>query len=225
MSDELQTRLGYTFHRHNVLRHAITHSSFVHEQKLNTSESNERLEFLGDAVLEICISDFLYHRYPDMSEGELTKRRAALVCEKSLAKIAKKLKLGNVLLLGQGEAQDGGRERESILSDAMEAILGAVYLDGGMEEVKHVISRLFEPLADKAVNRVKDYKTTLQEFLQKSSNETAKYEIINEEGPSHKRVFTAQALHKEQILGTGSGGSKKIAEQEAAKMAIKKLKI
>ncbi|MCL2216080.1 MAG: ribonuclease III [Defluviitaleaceae bacterium] len=223
MSDELQTRLGYTFKRHNLLRHAITHASFVHEQKLSTSESNERLEFLGDAVLELCISDFLYHRYPDMPEGDLTKRRASLVCEPSLAGLARGLKLGNFLLLGQGEAQEGGREKDSILSDALESIFGAVFLDGGLEEVRHVILSLFEPIADKSAKQVKDHKSTLQEILQRNSHETAAYEIIREEGPPHLKTFTAQASHQGKILGTGVGGSKKTAEQAAAKMALEGL--
>ena len=223
MSDELQTRLGYEFKRHNVLRHAVTHMSFVHEQGLDASDSNERLEFLGDAVLELCISDFLYHRYPEMSEGDLTKRRAGLVCESSLAERARSLNLGNFLLLGQGEAQEGGRNKDSILADALESILGAVYLDGGMEEVRHVILRLFEPIADKTAKQVKDHKSTLQEFLQKNSQETAVYTIVYEEGPPHQKIFTAQASHKGKLLGTGTGGSKKIAEQAAAKMALEGL--
>jgi ribonuclease-3 len=225
MSDQLQTNLGYTFSRHTLLKHAITHSSFVHEQGLDPSHSNERLEFLGDAVLELCISDFLYHRYPDMSEGDMTKKRASLVCEPSLASLARKLSLGNFILLGQGEATEGGREKDSILSDAMEAVLGAMFLDGGIEEARALVLRLFEPLADKPSAQIKDFKSTLQEYLQKTSHETASYTIIKEEGPPHKKTFTAQAKHKNKVLGTGQGNSKKSAEQEAAAMALKKLKI
>ncbi|MCL2223990.1 MAG: ribonuclease III [Defluviitaleaceae bacterium] len=225
MSDQLQTNLGYTFKRHSLLKHAVTHASFVHEQKLNQSDSNERLEFLGDAVLELCISDFLYHRYPDMPEGDLTKKRAALVCESSLANLARSLSIGTFILLGQGEATEGGREKDSILSDVLESILGAIYLDGGLEEVRALILRLYEPIADKALNNKKDYKTTLQEYLQKTSHETAVYTIIKETGPAHKKLFTAQAAHKTKILGTGKGGSKKTAEQEAARMALKGLKV
>ena len=223
MSDELQTRLGYSFKRHSLLRHAVTHASFIHQQGLTASESNERLEFLGDAVLELCISDFLYHRYSDMAEGELTKRRASLVCEASLAGLARSVKLGNYLLLGQGEAQEGGRKKDSILSDALESIIGAIFLDGGMEEVRQVVLRLFEPIVDKTTKQVKDFKSTLQEHLQKRSQETAVYQIIREEGPPHQRTFTAQASHKGKVLGTGSGTSKKAAEQAAAKMALEKL--
>ncbi|MCL2199961.1 MAG: ribonuclease III [Defluviitaleaceae bacterium] len=223
MSD-LQTNLGYTFGRHSLLKHAITHSSFVHEQKLETADSNERLEFLGDAVLELCISDFLYHRYPEMNEGELTKKRATLVCEATLATLARKLKIGEFILLGQGEAAEGGREKDSILSDVFESILGAIFLDGGMEEVRALILRLYEPIADKTSKKTKDFKSTLQEVLQKQSHETALYTIIKEEGPAHKKEFTAQASHQGKILGTGVGGSKKTAEQEAAKMALETLK-
>ncbi|MCL1842431.1 MAG: ribonuclease III [Defluviitaleaceae bacterium] len=223
MSDQLQTNLGYVFGRHNLLKHAITHSSFVHEQGLEASDSNERLEFLGDAVLELCASDFLYHRYPNMSEGELTKKRASLVCEASLAGLARGLGIGTFLLLGQGEAAEGGREKDSILSDAMEAILGAMFLDGGLEEARALILRLFEPIADKTSKQTKDYKSELQEYLQKNSNETATYTITNEDGPPHKKTFTAQAMHKGKTLGTGKGGSKKAAEQAAAMMAVKNL--
>jgi ribonuclease-3 len=225
MSDQLQTNLGYTFSRHTLLKHAITHSSFVHEQGLDPSHSNERLEFLGDAVLELCISDFLYHRYPEMAEGDLTKKRASLVCEPSLAGLARSLSLGNFILLGQGEATEGGREKDSILSDAMEAILGAMFLDGGLEEARALILRLFEPIADKPGKQTRDYKSTLQEYLQKTSHETAVYVIAKEEGPPHKKIFTAHATHKNKVLGKGPGGSKKAAEQEAAMNALKKLKV
>jgi ribonuclease-3 len=223
MSDALTQKLGYEFSRHALLRHAVTHMSFVHEQKLTPADSNERLEYLGDAVLELCISDFLYHRYPDISEGELTKKRAALVCEDTLAKIARRLTLGDFLLLGQGEASTGGRDKPAILADALEAVLGAVYLDGGMGEVQDIIQRLFSPLADKAMQNAKDFKSTLQEKLQKNSHETAIYKIIREEGPPHMRVFTAQAVFQGRVLGTGTAGSKKAAEQAAASMALKSL--
>ncbi|MCL2047599.1 MAG: ribonuclease III [Defluviitaleaceae bacterium] len=223
MSD-LQTNLGYTFSRHNLLKHAITHSSFVHEQKLDAAQSNERLEFLGDAVLQLCISDFLYHRYPDMSEGDLTKKRAALVCEPCLAEIARRMGVGNFILLGQGEASEGGRGKDSILSDAMESIIGAVFLDGGIEEVRALVQRLYEPIADRASKQTRDFKTTLQEILQRKSRETAVYSIIKEEGPAHKRIFTAQVRHRNRSLGKGTGASKKSAEQDAAKKALERLK-
>jgi ribonuclease-3 len=220
MSDLLTQSLGYEFKRHNLMRHALTHMSFVHEQKLKPDDSNERMEFLGDAVLELCISDFLYHRYPEMPEGDLTKKRAALVCEETLAKLARKLNLGDFLLLGQGEAVEGGRNKPSILADAFEAVLGALYLDGGMEVVQNLIQRLFSPLADNATKVQKDYKSTLQEVLQRKSQETATYEIVNEEGPPHQRIFTAVAVFQGQILGEGTGASKKTAEQAAAAKAL-----
>jgi len=222
MSDVLQTHLNYDFKRTALLRQAVTHSSFVHEQNLGPDESNERLEFLGDAVLELCISDFLYHRYSHLSEGELTQRRAKLVCETTLASIAKNIGLGDFLLLGQGEAREKGREKPSILSDAMESVFGAIYLDGGLDAVRNVIARLFGPIAEKAKKNPRDSKSTLQEILQKSSKETAAYEIVTEEGPPHKKQFVAQVLHQGKILGKGSGRSKKEAEQAAAAQALTK---
>lgn len=223
MSDVLQTKLGYDFKRSALLRQSVTHSSFVHEQGLGQDEGNERLEFLGDAVLELCASDLLYHRFPDLPEGELTQRRAALVCEGTLAKIAKTLKLGEFLLLGQGEAREKGREKPSILSDALEAIFGAIYLDGGLDAVRNVIYALLTPHLNKTTAQVKDSKTTLQELLQKSSRQTAAYEIISEEGPSHRRTFVSEVSHMGKILGRGEGSSKKEAERNAAAQALKKL--
>jgi len=223
MSDALQTKLGYDFKRAALLRQAVTHMSFVHEQGLSADESNERLEFLGDAVLELCISDFLYHRYANLAEGQLTQRRANLVCEATLAKIARKLKLGDYLLLGQGEAREKGREKESILSDALESVFGAIYLDGGLDAVRNIIFSLFTPIAEKSVKQEKDSKSTLQEILQKNSKETAVYTIIDESGPSHQRQFIAQASHLGKILGKGKGKSKKEAEQSAAKNALGKM--
>ena len=224
MSDALQTQLNYDFKRTALLRQAVTHSSFVHEQGLKQDESNERLEFLGDAVLELCISDFLYHRFSHLSEGELTQRRAKLVCEDTLASVAKSLKLGEYLLLGQGEAREKGREKPSILSDALESVFGAIYLDGGLDAVRNLIGRLFSPLAEDAKKTAKDNKSILQEILQKNSRETAVYEITSEEGPPHKKQFTAMVLHQGKILGRGNGRSKKEAEQAAATQALTKFK-
>ena len=223
MSDELQTKLGYTFKWHALLRSALTHSSFAHEQKIGPQESNERLEFLGDAVLELCVSDILYHRFQEMDEGELTKKRAALVCESTLAEVARKLGLGKFILLGQGEAREGGREKDSILADAFESILGAVFLDGGIQETSNIVRNLLEPLLDKKNVQKPDCKTLLQEILQKNSKTTATYEIIHEEGPPHQKTFTASVFHEGNNLGTGKGSSKKAAEQEAAAAALKKM--
>jgi len=225
MSDALQTDLGYDFKRTALLRQAVTHTSFVHEQGLPQDDSNERLEFLGDAVLELCISDFLYHRYAHLTEGQLTQRRANLVCESTLAVVAKKLQLGNYLLLGQGEAREKGHQKESILSDAMEAVFGAIFLDGGIDAVKNVISRLYANIVDSVSQKEKDGKTTLQEILQKNSRETAVYRIIGESGPAHKREFVSEVLHMGRILGVGRGKSKKEAEQSAAAAALKKMAI
>jgi len=224
MSDALQTQLGYDFKRTALLRQAVTHSSFVHEQGLGADESNERLEFLGDAVLELCISDFLYHKYSNLTEGQLTQRRANLVCESTLASLARTLKLGDYLLLGQGEVREKGREKDSILSDALEAVFGAIFLDGGIDAIRNIIFSLFAPLAEKATKQEKDSKSTLQELLQKNSRETAVYEIISESGPAHQRQFTAGVSHIGKILGKGQGRSKKEAEQNAAKAALEKLK-
>jgi ribonuclease-3 len=170
MNDKIESRLGYTFKRHALLKHAITHPSFVHEHGIDSTESNARLEFLGDAVLQLVVSDYLYHIHPDMPEGELTKMRSGLVCELSLATVAKELKFGDFLLLGQGEVKEGGRAKDSILADAMEAIIGAMYLDGGIEETRNIIERLFMSNTDKLLRQAQDFKSTLQEYLQKKRN-------------------------------------------------------
>jgi len=220
---DLQARLGYTFNAPILLRRAMTHSSYVHEEGLKGDDSNERLEFLGDAVLEVCISSLLYHRYPNLPEGKLTQRRAGLVCEPSLAGIAQELGLGSALLMGVGADQTGGRQQASILSDAMEALFGAVYLDGGYDAAEALIHRLFAPLVDTIVAPPRDYKSVLQEILQKNTRETAVYNIIDDSGPSHNKVFTATVSHQGKMLGTGSGHSKKDAEQNAALAALEGL--
>ena len=223
MSDELQTKLGYTFKRHALLRNALTHSSFAHEQKLDHTESNQRLEFLGDAVLELCISDILYHTFTDIDEGALTKKRASFVCESSLAAIARKLGLGNFLLLGQGEAKEGGRDKDSILADTFESVLGAVFLDGGVEEAANIVRRMFTAQSGSKCQQPTDSKSLLQEILQKNSKTTATYEIVGEEGPPHSKSFTSSVYHDGKKIGTGKGTSKKAAEQEAAKSALEKI--
>jgi ribonuclease-3 len=215
--NNLQKKLGYVFKQPSLLMQALTHSSYANER--GTESCNERLEFLGDAVLEVTVSDFLYHRYRTLSEGELTKKRASLVYESSLADTARDCGLGPLLRLGRGEAMSGGGRRDSILSDAMEAVFGAVYLDGGFEAAREVILRLLSPKADQA-DLMKDYKSTLQEVLQKDSSETAEYKIIREEGPPHSREFTAQVTHRGRRLGEGTGRSKKEAEQNAARAAL-----
>jgi len=216
-----QARLGYAFNAPLLLHQALTHASYVHEKGLQQLGSNERLEFLGDAVLELSISDLLYVRFPGLSEGKLTQRRAGLVCEPSLAGLARELGLGQVLLMGVGTDHTGGRELDSILSDAMEALFGAVYLDGGYKAARELIFRLFEPQVDSDNAPLKDYKTTLQEILQKNSRATAVYRIIGESGPSHNKEFIAEVTHMGEVLGVGHGGKKKDAEQNAALVALK----
>ena len=220
MSDNLQTLLGYDFKRSALLRQAVTHASFIHEQGLPQDESNERLEFLGDAVLELCISDFLYHKFSNVPEGELTQLRANLVCEPTLAGIARELKLGSYLLLGQGEAREKGREKDSILADALEAVFGALYLVGGLDVVRNTIVRLFSHIASKPAKRAKDSKSLLQEILQKNSRETAIYAIVSESGPDHQKHFVAEVSHNNVKLSRGEGKTKKEAEQQAAKAAL-----
>ncbi|MCL2204662.1 MAG: ribonuclease III [Defluviitaleaceae bacterium] len=216
---ELEAALGYTFRDANLLTQALTHSSYTYEHNLGTMASNERLEFLGDAVLELCVSHWLYTSFPAMPEGKLTTRRAALVCEPSLAALARGLNLGTHMRLGHGEAQSGGREKGSLLSDAFEAILGAIYLDGGLEPARNLVVRLFESHTDTAPP-IRDNKTTLQEILQKNTGETASYQTIGQSGPPHNRLFTAQVLHQGKVLGQGQGTSKKEAEQQAASQAL-----
>lgn len=216
MLSKLQSGLGYHFKDSQKLLLALTHSSYAHEN--STDEFNERLEFLGDAVLELVISDWLFRQNPGMQEGMLTKRRASLVCEPSLAAIARGVSLGDCLKLGRGESHTGGRERDSLLSDALEAVFGAVYLDGGIEEARGVIERLFQNVSGQSA--VMDYKTSLQEILQKNGGESAVYDIIKESGPSHLKEFIAQVSHEGKTLGTGKGRSKKEAEQNAAMSAL-----
>lgn len=216
----LQDALGYTFRNTALLKQALTHSSYAHEQGLGAA-CNERLEFLGDATLELVISDELYRQNAQLSEGELTKRRAALVCEPSLAGAARKVSLGTFLLLGRGEDLSGGRERDALLADAAEAVFGAVYLDGGYEQARGVILRFLKPSADTEAPSTADYKTALQEILHKNSQEPIQYIIIHETGPAHRKEFTASVSHGDRVLGTGTGRSKKEAEQNAADAAIR----
>jgi len=212
--------LGYTFKNAALLTQAFTHKSYTFEQKLGDGASNERLEFLGDAVLELCISDLLFTLHPKLPEGKLTEKRASLVCEACLAQLARGLNLGAYLRMGNGEEQTGGREKGSLLSDALEAVLGAVYLDGGYDAAQALITRLFMPLAKKATLQ-RDNKTALQEILQKKSGTTAKYVLLDQSGPSHARTFVSQVTHEGRVLGKGTGHSKKEAEQNAAEAALK----
>ena len=212
----LQEKLNYTFQDKNLLRLALTHPS-------TKQPDNQRLEFLGDAILEFCVSTMLYQQFPKCKEGELTAKRAFLVCEKTLATIAQSLSVGNALVLGHGEALTGGREKPAILADAMEAIFAAVYLDAGITVVQSLIHRLFSQVNTHAC--VLDDKSALQEWTQANGLALPTYSIINSEGPDHNRTFTAQVYVMEKPIATGVGLSKKSAEQSAAKTALTNYKI
>ena len=220
---ELQRRLGYQFLKEELLGHALTHSSYANEHHLKREGNNERLEFLGDAVLEMISSENLYKNHPQMPEGELTKLRASLVCEPSLAQCAKKIDLGSFLLLGKGEETTGGRERSSILSDAFEAVIGAIYLDGGFTNAKEFVERTV--LSDVENRKLFcDSKTILQELIQSEHKGTLSYRLISETGPEHMKRFTVCACLDETVLAEGEGKTKKAAEQEAAYRSILKLR-
>ena len=223
---EIEDILEYKFKSPEILYQALTHSSYANEMynsKNKIYKSNERLEFLGDSVLELVTSEFLYNKYKDSQEGELTKLRAGAVCESSLSSCAKDLELGEFLLLGKGEDATGGRERESILSDALEAIIGAIYLDGGFTNAKEFIHKfVLQDLNDKTL--FFDSKTILQEIVQdRSKKQKIKYKLISEDGPDHNKIFTIGVYLDNELLGHGKGRTKKTAEQEAANKAIKKL--
>ena len=220
---ELEKKLQYEFHDKNLFSQALTHSSYANEHRLDHSRCNERLEFLGDAVLEIVTSDFLYHKYDALPEGDLTKIRASIVCEPTLAYCAGDIRLGEYLLLGKGEEATGGRAGNTVVSDAMEALIGAIYLDGGFTNAKEFIHRfILTDLENKKL--FYDSKTILQEIVQADMEEGISYHLIKEEGPDHNKSFTVEVKIGETVYGTGSGRTKKAAEQEAAYKAILKLK-
>lgn len=220
----LQKTINYTFNNKNILREALTHSSFANEYKAERIKYNERLEFLGDSVLGLIISEYIFLKYVHLPEGELTKVRANVVCEPSLAEQARVINLGEYLLLGKGEDLTGGRQRESILADAFEALIGAIYIDGGIEAARKFILHYFLEsivLASKG-SLFRDYKTHLQELLQGQTSEKITYRVVNEYGPDHNKVFDIEVLIGEKVIGRGRGKSKKEAEQKAAKEAIRK---
>ena len=218
--DALEERLGYKFKNINLLKNSLTHSSYANEVRGGFS-SNERLEFLGDSVLSVIVSDYIYKHYPNMPEGELTKLRASLVCEKSLCSFSRELHLGEFLMLGKGEEKGGGRERDSILADAFEAVLAAMYLDGGMEVARKHVLRFVLPELNHTDDEVfKDYKTALQEIIQRNPEEEVTYILTDESGPDHDKLFTVEVHLNSNVIGTGSGKSKKQAEQSAAKQAL-----
>ncbi len=216
----LEHNMGYTFKNKDLLENALTHSSYANEVRGGVS-SNERLEFLGDSVLSVIVSDYLFKNFKNLPEGELTKTRASLVCEKSLCSFSREMKVGDFLLLGKGEAKGGGRERDSILADAFEAILAAVYLDGGMESARKFVMRFILPeLQDTHHDTFKDYKTVLQEIIQRNPEETVSYIHIGETGPDHNKVFEVEVHLNSNVIGHGTGKSKKQAEQMAAKQVL-----
>ncbi|MGN0473002.1 MAG: ribonuclease III [Lachnospiraceae bacterium] len=216
--EELQNRIGYSFHDVGLLEQAVTHSSYANERTIRRIPDYERIEFLGDAVLETVSSEFIFREHTSMSEGNMTKLRASLVCEPALAYCARKLELGRFLNLGKGEERCGGRERDSIIADVMEAITGAIYLDGGMEQAKaFILGHILNDVDNSGI--FYDSKSTLQEMIQRTGG-VLRYELIDESGPEHDKTFTARVLIDDIPRGVGSGHNKKQAEQKAAYEAI-----
>lgn len=222
---ELEKIIVYQFNNTNNLKEAITHRSFANEHRNHQMKDNERLEFLGDAILDLIISKYLFDKYPVMPEGDLSKVRASIVCEGSLAKTARNIDLGAFILLGKGEEMTGGRTRNSILADAFEAVTGAIFVDGAFEDVvKFLQTTLIENVDSLSVEDLyTDYKTILQENIQKESMQPLHYEVVDEKGPDHDKDFYVAVYHGELCLGKGIGKSKKEAEQQAAKTALKAL--
>ncbi|MFC3211285.1 MULTISPECIES: ribonuclease III [Planomicrobium] len=222
--DQLQKELDVNFRNPALLYQAFTHSSYVNEHRRKKFTDNERLEFLGDAVLELSVSHYLYMKYPDMSEGELTKLRASIVCEPSLVLFANELNFGKYILLGKGEELTGGRTRPALLADVFESFIGALYLDQGLEPVVSFLEVILFPKVEiGAFSHVMDYKSQLQEIVQQKNSGTLSYEIIDEKGPAHSRIFVTRVTLADKELGVGNGRSKKEAEQQAAQLAIRKL--
>ncbi|MGN1315168.1 MAG: ribonuclease III [Lachnospiraceae bacterium] len=217
--EELEKRIGYHFKKKELLRQALTHSSHANEQKIRKRGDYERLEFLGDAVLELLTSEYLFHQYPDMPEGKLTRLRSSIVCEPALAQCARKVELGGFILLGKGEEATGGRERESITSDVLEALIGAIFLDGGLTASREFVHRF---ILEDSQSQVffHDSKTVLQEMIQTKPGQRLVYELLEESGPDHNKEFTVQALLNDKRVGFGRGRTKKAAEQQAAYEAI-----
>lgn len=219
--DNLENEIGYQFKDKSLLKQALTHSSFSNEQKIRKRKNYERIEFLGDAVLELVSSDYFYRNYPEETEGNLTKMRAAAVCEQALAITARQLKLGSYMIFGKGEEANGGRERESIIADAVEAVIGAIYLDESLEEAKKFIYRFV--LNDLDHKRLfYDAKSILQEHVQETKAGELVYELIREEGPEHDKLFVVEARLNDVTIGSGEGKSKKAAQQHAAYDALLK---
>ena len=219
----LEERLGYQFKNRALLENALTHSSYANEHRETGITSNERLEFLGDSVLGMVVADHLYREHPQMPEGELTRTRAALVCEGSLVEVARALELGRYLRLGKGEDAGGGRERPSILADATEAVLAAIYLDGGIAQARRAI-RVLILGNEEEMSASRDYKPALQELVQRENGQKLTYRLVGEEGPDHAKRFSMEVELNGKTVGAGEGRTKKAAEQNAARAAIEALK-
>ncbi len=219
----LEERIGYQFQDRSLLENALTHSSYANEHRGAGMPSNERLEFLGDSILGLIVADHLYRSRPDLPEGDLTRIRAALVCEGSLVEVAKALDLGSYLRLGKGEEAGGGRHRPSIQADAVEAMLAAVYLDGGIGQVRKLVHSLILKQEKERTAVGRDYKTALQELVQRESGQVLAYHLLEERGPDHAKTFSMEVCLNGQPIGSGEGRSKKEAEQAAAKAAVAKL--
>lgn len=215
---EFEKVIGYDFKNKSLLETALTHSSYANERQAGR-ECNERLEFLGDSVLGVITADYFYHNLAHLPEGEMTKKRAACVCEKSLHGFAKEINLGKYLYLGRGEDNTGGRTRASILADAFEAVIGAMYLDGGLESVRGFVLSFIREAAAKQLS-LRDYKTELQEIIQKNPAEHLSYVLVGESGPDHDKRFEVEVRLNSNVVGCGIGKSKKLAEQQAAKQAL-----
>lgn len=223
MIKDLEAAIGYKFRDITLLQNALTHSSYANERWHNGLMSNERLEFLGDSILGMVVAEHLYRNFPDRPEGDLTRMRADMVCEQALAAVANRIGLGLHLLLGNGDEQSGGRKRNSILADAVESVIAASFLDGGLEAARGIIGQFI--LCDVPVTRLHnaDYKTALQELVQQKKHQSLTYTLVGESGPDHDKQFTVQVALNGHTVGTGSGSSKKRAEQDAAHEAIKAL--
>ena len=223
MIKDLEAAIGYKFKNITLLQNALTHSSYANEYFRDSLKSNERLEFLGDSVLGMVVAEHLYKTFPDRLEGDLTRMRADMVCEASLAKIAERIDLGQYLLLGHGEEQSGGRNRPSILADAVESVLAACFLDGGMEAARRFIETFVLCNVPQSRLRNVDYKTALQELVQQKKNQQISYQLVGESGPDHNKSFCVEVTLNGTVVGKGTGSSKKRAEQDAARIAMETL--
>ena len=223
MIKDLEAAIGYRFQNITLLQNALTHSSYANERWHNSLKSNERLEFLGDSILGMVVAEYLYKNFPDRPEGELTRMRADMVCEKTLASVAARINLGHHLMLGNGEEQGGGRSRDSILADAVESVIAASFLDGGMAAARSFIEKFI--LVEVPVRKMHnaDYKTALQELIQQKKNQTISYALVGESGPDHDKRFEVEVSLNGRVIGTGTGSSKKRAEQMAAQSALENL--